>query len=357
MPPLNHGKMTNSLRLLYILTVFFIGNVNCQEPKILFQSDSILKLTIKLHVNEVIHDLKTRDDHEALLSYIDNNNVESIHNIKVKVRGKSRSDVDVCKFPPLEINFKKKQTKNSLFDGQNKIKLVTHCNSDTEYRRYVVEEYMIYKMYQIVTPFSHNARLCEVTYVDLDNPKKHFTKVGFLIESIKDVAERNNMVVYKDSIPHQDYCNKKVLDKLTFFQYMIGNLDWEIILRHNIKLIAPIDGGFPIAIPYDFDYSGIINTSYAATPEGVGIEWTKTRMFRGFCRFNDGYKVTVDYYQKIEPDILSLVKNSDYLTERNKSSVERYLESFYEILDDPKKINKKITRACRVKHEHLYEIH
>jgi hypothetical protein len=137
---------------------------------------------------------------------------------------------------------------------------------------------------------------------------------------------------------------------------LIGNLDWEIILRHNIKLIAPKDGGFPIAIPYDFDYSGIINTSYAATPEGVGIEWTKTRLFRGFCRFNDGYKITVDYYQKIEPDILSLVVNSDYLTERNKNSIYRYLESFYDILDDPKKVNKKINRACRVKHEHLYDI-
>ena len=147
---------------LLLLVLYLSSPAYGQEPKKLFQSDSILKLTIKLHLNEVIHDLKTREDHDAVLSYIDDKNVESKHFIKVKVRGKSRSKVNICKFPPLEINFKKNETKNSLFEGQNKIKLVTHCNYESEFRRYVGEEYLIYKMYQVVTPYSHNVRLCEL---------------------------------------------------------------------------------------------------------------------------------------------------------------------------------------------------
>ena len=340
--------------ILLFLILFSIEQSYGQETKILFQSDSILKLTIKLHLNELIHDLEIRDEYEAILSYVDDNNIESIHDIKLKVRGKSRSEVDICKFPPLEINFKKNKTKNTLFEGQNKLKLVTHCNYGTEFRRYVIEEYLIYKMYQIVSAYSHSVRLCEITYVDLDQNKKPFTKIGFLIEQIKDVAKRNNMVIYRDSIPHQDFCNRKELDKLTVFQYMIGNLDWEIKLRHNIKLIAPEERDFPIAVPYDFDYSGIINTSYAATPEELGLQSTKTRLFRGFCRFNDGYKITLDYYQQIKPDLFNLVSTSDYLNERNKNAFEYYLESFYEILDNPKKVNQKITTACRVRHKHLY---
>ena len=341
---------------LLFLIVYLFSPTYGQEPKILFQSDSILKLSIKLHLNEVIHDLKIRDDHEAVLTYIDDKNVESTHYIKVKVRGKSRSKVNICKFPPLEINFKKQKTKNSIFEGQNKIKLVTHCNYGSEFKRYVAEEYFIYKMYQIVTPYSHNVRLCEITYMDLDKSKNQFTKIGFLIETIKDVAERNNMVVYKDSISHQDFCDRKELDKLTFFQYMVGNLDWEIALRHNIKLIAPIERGFPIAVPYDFDFSGLINTNYAAPPEGFGFQKSvRSRSFRGFCRFNNSYRTTLDFYQKIKPDIYTLVRSSNYLTVNNKKSIEKYVESFYEILDDPKKFNQKISTACWINHDHLYE--
>jgi len=211
-------------------------------------------------------------------------------------------------------------------------------------------------MYQIISPFSHNVRLCEITYIDLDKTKKSFTKIAFLIERIKDVAERNNMVVYKDSIPHQDFCNRKELDKLTFFQYLIGNLDWEIALRHNIKLIAPVDGGFPIAVPYDFDYSGLINTTYAAPPEGFGSQKSvRIRSFRLFCRFNDGYSTSLDFYQIIKPDLFTLVRSSNYLTERNKNSINKYIENFYDILDDPKKVNQKITKACWINHKHLYE--
>lgn len=344
----------NHFILLNLFILFCVCHVFGQETKVLFQSDDILKLTIKLPVKELIHDLEERHNHKAVLSYVGDNNEESIHEIKLKVRGKSRSDIDVCKFPPLEINFNKNKTKNTLFEGQNKLKLVTHCNYGSEFSRYVVEEYTIYKMYQIVSPYSYNVRLCEITYVDLDERKKPFKKIGFLIEQIKDVAKRNNMVIYRDSIRNQDMCNRKELDKLMVFQYMIGNLDWEIKLRHNIKLIAPEERAYPLAVPYDFDYAGIINTSYSAVPEELGFNSTKTRLFRGFCRFNNGYNITLEYYQQIKPDLLNLVSTSDYLNEKNKKSFSNYLASFYKILDNPKQVNRNIITACRVKHKHLY---
>lgn len=347
--------MNNYKNLLILLILLFINKVFGQEPKILFQTDSILKLTIKLHLNEVIHDTEIRDYHQAKLSYFNQNSKESIHIIKIKVRGKSRTNVNICRFPPLELNFKKKKTENSLFEGQNKLKLVTHCKNAKAYSDYILEEYMTYKMYQLITPFSHRVRLCEITYIDLDKPKNTITQVGFLIENIKDVAERNNMMVYKDSIIHQDFCNKTELDKLTIFQFMIGNLDWEVSLRHNIKLISPSKRDFPIAVPYDFDYAGIIFTSYAVPPESLKISSVRTRLFRGLCRLNNGYDVTLDYYQKLKPDLFSLVNNSNYLSDKSIKSVDKYLESFYKILDDPKLVNQKIVTSCWITHKHLYE--
>jgi len=347
--------MKTQFSLLTLLTIFFLTNIFAQEPKILFQSESVLKLTIKLPISEVIQDLDVRDYHEATLSYLDDKNEESIHKIKLKVRGNNRANVNTCNFPPLEVNFKKNQTKNSIFEGQNKLKLVTHCKNTGEFSNYVKEEYMIYKMYQLLTPISFKVRLCEVTYIDLDGKKSQITQVGFLIERTKDVAHRNDMVVYKDSIAHQDVCNKDELDKLTVFQFMIGNLDWSVPMRHNIKIMAPNKRGFPVAVPYDFDHAGIENTSYANPPEGSGVTSVRSRVFRGLCRFNNGYTKTFDLYQELKPDFFSIAQNASYLSDKSKKSVEKYLESFYEILDDPKKVNKKIVTVCRAKHKHFYD--
>jgi len=345
----------NHFKLLNLFTLFFICHIFGQEPKILFQSDSILKLTIKLHTYETIRDVETRDYHDAILSYTDEKNTESIHQVKLKVRGNNRANINTCNFPPLEVNFKKGKTKNTLFEGQNKLKLVTHCKNTSEFSNYVREEYMTYKMYQLLTPISYNVRLCEITYIDLGNEKNPLTQTGFLIERTKDVAARNNMMVYKDSIVHQDVCNKTELDKLTVFQFMIGNLDWSVPMRHNIKILAPEKRGFPVAVPYDFDHSGMVYTAYANPPEGSGITSVRSRVFRGLCRFNNGYDKTFNLYQNLKPELFAIAQNSFYLSDKSKKSVEKYLESFYEILDNPKKVNQKITTVCRAKHKHLYE--
>ena len=124
----------------YILffIIFALGKLHCQEVKLLFESDSVLNITIKLHLKDVINDIKMRDYHEAQISYLDANNQESLQNIKIKVRGKSRADANNCSFPPLEINFKKNKLKNSIFEGQNKLKLVTHCKNLKEYNDYIL---------------------------------------------------------------------------------------------------------------------------------------------------------------------------------------------------------------------------
>ena len=163
------------------------------------------------------------------------------------------------------------------------------------------------------------------------------------------------MVVNKDSIRHQDFCNKKELDKLTIFQFMIGNLDWSVPNRHNIKILSPKETGLPIAVPYDFDYAGIVSTPYAKPPDNMDIPNVRTRVFRGLCRFDNGYSETLDYYKTLKPEFFELIKSSNYLSDKSKKSVDKYLASFYTILENPKLLSKKITTVCRVKHKHLYE--
>ncbi len=46
------------------------------------------------------------------------------------------------------------------------------------------------------------------------------------------------------------------------FQYLIGNTDWSGVEMHNMELFQTPAGVYA-TIPYDFDFSGIIDARYA----------------------------------------------------------------------------------------------
>lgn len=344
-------------RKISLLLFFLIGTLELisQNPKKLFRTDSILNLTIEMPMKDVISDIVERKEHEANLFYMNPDGSRSDHKIKVMVRGKTRAKKVTCKFPPLSLNFKKKELKGSLFAGQNKLKLVTHCKSADYFENYIKREYTVYKLYQHINPYSFNVRLCKITYVDLNEKTKTMIHYGFLIEDIKDVAKRNDMEVFKGPIRNQEVLNKEELDKLALFQFMIGNLDWSIPKRHNIKIIKNNSSKYlPIAVPYDFDYSGMVDTPYAIPPEGIDISDVKSRVFRGLCR-ELGYGKTIQYYKTIRPELKAELDGISYLSDKAKKEMIDYFNSFYKVLNDPAYIDKNIDKACRAKHKHIYE--
>lgn len=341
--------------LIYALCLFLATTeLYAQEAKALFRSDSVLEVSLELPIKEVVNDTKERMKHDAKLYYTQTDGSIVNHAIKVKVRGKTRALKQTCSFPPLEVNFNKTDTKNTVFHDQKKLKLVTHCMNDDEYEEYVQKEYVVYKIYDKISPYSFNTRLFKINYVDANNPKRKNMHYGFFIERLKDVAKRNNMRVLKDSIRIQEVVNKEDLDKLVMFEFMIGNLDWSIPKMHNMKLIIGDKGSLPMAVPYDFDYSGMVDTPYALPPEESNFADVKTRHFRGFCR-QDGYKSTIEFYLSLEQDLLNEIEKADYLRDQTKKAMTKYMNSFYKNLKDPKYVDKKINKACRVKHKHAYE--
>ena len=261
-----------------LLLLTFIA-MHGQETKKLFQSDSLLHITFRLPLKDIISDTKERNEYESQLIYATPEGETRTHNVKIQVRGKTRALKQICSFPPLQLNFNKQDTQNSIFEGQNKIKLVAHCKSDNISQEFVQKEYVVYKMYEVITPYSFRTRLCKITYIDQKNPNQQKTYDSFLIESTKHLAKRNDMKVFKDSLRNQEVLNKDNLDKLVLFQYMVGNLDWSIAKRHNMKLIIGDKGQLPLAVPYDFDYAGMVDTPYAVPPSESNVADVKTRGF------------------------------------------------------------------------------
>ncbi len=77
-----------------------------------------------------------------------------------------------------------------MFDGQDKLKLVTHCNSNALYEEYMVREYLAYKVHNLITPRSYRARMAKVTYVDSATGTPIETRNGIFMEHEDDVAKR-----------------------------------------------------------------------------------------------------------------------------------------------------------------------
>ena len=103
-------------------------------PTSLFTDLEPLELILQMDMQKVLNDKSEDPEYSPafLIQTLGDNDIQT-YNIKIKARGRTRRIYDVCKFPPLKINFVKKSTKNTVFEGQDKIKMVTHCQESEDY--------------------------------------------------------------------------------------------------------------------------------------------------------------------------------------------------------------------------------
>ena len=341
-----------------LLSLFFAlltcGILVSQEPKELFTTDEVLEIKLTFDEKEVYNDLEDREYHEAVLEWTDESGSPAEIPVRLKTRGKTRAMKATCRIPPMFMNFKEAETKGTPFHKQKKIKLVTHCKDSKSFKEYVKKEYLAYRLYNLISDYGLQVRLCRITYVDSKKPEDQSTHYGFLLEDIDDLAKRKNMKEYDGLIRNQEVLDKDNLDKLTLFQYMIGNLDWSVPERHNIKIMLADDGSLPVAVPYDFDYSGLVDAPYAVPPEGMGLPGVTTRLFWGLCR-EGGYESQIQFYRSMQSRLLEEVNKADYMDEKSRSEAKSYLNGFFVDINNPNTVRKNIDQACRAKHKHLYE--
>ena len=104
-------------------------------------------------------------------------------------RGITRLRRETCQFPPLRVEFAAPPPATSLFGGQRRLKLVTHCRPGDGFQQHLLLEYAAYRLYNLLTPASFRARLATIDYVD-DNGDPVASRVGFFIEDKDDVGRR-----------------------------------------------------------------------------------------------------------------------------------------------------------------------
>jgi hypothetical protein len=310
----------------------------------LFRTEEVLSLKLTGDIRTVLND---RDNdpkyHPLLLSYPGPDSNEISIPVKVKTRGHFRKAKSNCLYPPLLINFSKKETTHSpLFKEQDKLKLVMPCRTD----EYITREWLIYKLYNLITPQSFRARLVRVTMDDTVK-KKQTTFYGILLEEEEQMARRNKMIPVK--IKKAD---PKVIDlheflTLAVFEYMIGNTDWSVEYQQNIQLIAEDSLHIPVPVPYDFDHCGLVNANYAKPADELEMRSVTERRYRGYCITDmKVYDIVIALFNRLKKDIYAVYTSCSLLDARYIKTATRYLDDFYSTIKNPKNLRTAFSYPC-----------
>ena len=334
----------------FLLTAATINSIAAANP--LFESDETLSVVFELPIKEVLRHAKERPTVPGLLRYTDSEGAEVVLDVEFRTRGKSR--LAQCSYPPLRLKLKKKQVEVTLFAGQNKLKLVTQCRRTSSSLRYLEQEYLIYRTYNLLSPYSFRVRKLAITFRDSTGKRKDEVHPGFFIESTGEVATRLGMTRVKTDTVEIYQLDPGQAAVFALFQYMIGNTDWSARKGpgtdgccHNGKLLAPPDSDTGwVVLPYDFDQAGLINTSYAAPSEKLPIKTVRQRLYRGFCSGNDELDQVIALFNDQRAAIEDLFSGGTDGSSGHKSAL-KYLQGFYKIINDPKQRERKIVDACR----------
>ena len=317
----------------------------------LFQSHEPLKITLRTDIEWLRDERNDSVEVEGTATFIDLDGSEVVRPVDVRTRGDFRMDKRNCNFPPLRLDFPRSQMEGTVFDGQNRLKLVTPCNDGRDdYQRYVYDEYLAYRVLNVLTPYSNRVRLVEITYEDIEDDYDTRTKIGFLIEDNERMAERNRATYLEAPVLRPLMADGPQSVIVAVFNYMIGNLDWSAYRFHNVRLIRTEDGRY-ITVPYDFDFAGVVNARYATPPpdltERNRIRRVTQRLYRGFCRAELLHEPVAALFNSKRQELTDLYQSFELHEEDDIEDALDFYEDFWKVIDDPEEFEDEIVDDCR----------
>jgi len=263
--------------------------------------------------------------------------------ITLTPRGITRKMSDICDFPPLRVELTQAAPPGSLFEHQRKLKLVTHCQRSANFQQKLLLEYSAYRLYNLITPQSFRARLADIDYFD-ESGRPYISRTGFFLEDFSDVAKRNGM-----SVAHMpELISGSLLDpagggRFGVFEYMISNYDWAMRAGprgepccHNSRLLSGGPGTLLKPVPYDFDWSGLVDAPYAGPPEGIDIANLRQRDYRGYCAHQAQARAFAAEIAPRRAEFLGVFATIPGLEPKEQAKAASFVQGFFNDLDSGK---------------------
>jgi hypothetical protein len=318
----------------------------------LFASNDVLDVVIKAPFSMLSDERPDEEEAKGTFSYTGNNGELVEFDIQIRTRGRLRRGKKTCAFPPFRLNFKKSQVKDSLFHKQDKLKLVSHCRPNADpYEQAVIAEYLVYRIYNLLTDRSFHARLLNATYVYTDETREE-NSYAILIEHKDRLEKRLDAKTIRSTRVGVRSIAPEDLNLASVFQYFIGNTDFSPVASalgedccHNQVLLTR-GPELSYTVPYDFDQSGMVNAPYAAPNSRFRMTSVRERRYRGRCVNNDHLPATLDLFRERRDEIEALIKNQEGLDTRARRSMLEFVAEFYRTIDSPRRLNRRIVEAC-----------
>lgn len=312
----------------------------------LFESDIVLEF----HLTGPLGSLIEEKNHETeRIFLVRANGIEQ--EINVRVRGNSRKRV--CSFPPLRLRFDEDSSEQTLFAGQSKLKLVTHCIKRESGEKNLLEEYAAYKIFNLISEVSYRVRLVRVTYTDLDGKldQTTFDRYGIVIESASELAERVGGQRSEIEAVSLRSVNNRQAARVFIFQYLIGNTDWSLVAANNDDACCHNGDLFHIGsqlfiVPYDFDLSGLVNARYAKPDPSLRISRVTQRLYRGYCIPADALAQALGDINVAQENIVSEIHQIPGFTQKDIDKTVKYLDRFFDKADDENELLQSFERRC-----------
>lgn len=376
-PSSRDGAMSRKLRLdalLLIIALFFFGPgvpawaqeevfptqeaIEEARSAPLFAAHELLHLTIEADFDALRRQDRSQESEErpAILRWSEPEGSEGSLEIQIRTRGNFRLMRRNCEFPPLRLNIRTGEAEGTLFHGQDKLKVVSPCRLGQSYwEQYVLREYLAYRTFNLLTEASYRVRLARVTYVDTSGKDDPFTRYAYIIEDEDAMAARSGRRVVE--LPEGRQVHPGTLEPhhavlADVFQYLIGNTDWSGVAMHNMTFVQGPGGADSATIPYDFDFSGVVDARYAAPDSTLPITRVTQRHFRGFCpseigRAMETYDSVFALFRERKEAIYGLWTAQEGLEAGTVREVTRFFDDFYRTLEDPRRIESQMMRNCR----------
>jgi hypothetical protein len=311
-----------------------------------FSSHEPVEFTLRADMRELLRDRdREQNYHPGMVRVprLDGGGMDSVP-VQVRTRGIFRRRPSTCSFPPLRMTFERRATRGTALQGERRFKIVTHCRSSGLYEQYVLQEYLIYRAFSMLSPFSLRTRLARITYEDTRGREETVTRYAILIEHEEQLAERHGMRVVSDTGVSMGLLDPRHTVFMAVFQYFIGNTDWSVRALHNVILLADSVNRH-VPVPYDFDWSGVIATRYAKPDTSLPIKRVEERVYAGYCGHPEDFEPIFQQFRDKRAELEALY-DLPGLDREHRDRARRYYADFYKLIDDKARVRRDMLRLC-----------
>ena len=340
------NKQTKKILLISILYFLHFGNILHSQESNLFSEDINLKAQLSFDFKDLYKSTNDSSFIKSQMIFSGNGISEDTITVRIRVRGNFRKKI--CYFKPIRLEVRKKQAEKTIFQNNRKLKLVVPCQNEKGKDELIYKEMLAYKFYEHVSEIHLKTQPVSLKIIEIKNNKEiEHNMFAFLVEDDSKVAKRHDIKKFpKRRVSPLTVSDSSAIN-FALFSYMIGNTDWSMAYQHNTEMF--FNGKKLIAVPYDFDHSGLVNAYYAKPNQMLKINSVTERVYRGLCRRDPKTFSNIrNLYLAREEEILNtLNKYEGKFNEKEFLRLTQYIKSFYDIIKSDNDFKLKILSKCR----------